>query len=110
MMGIDGRNIECKQNICIMDNNIVNITNSKVGENIEFNQICNNCSDESPCSCIISSNEIDFKNSKIGKNVIPFSNSCNDKICMKTNSLGNQVPYSCDEMTKNIELQEMKDF
>ena len=54
----DTTTITCQQNVCLMDNNTINLINSSVSNNINFTQVCGSCQ-SSGCQCIISDTTID---------------------------------------------------
>lgn len=82
-VGINNNVIKCKQDICIIDDVTVNIINSRIRGNIDFNQVCN-CK-SSQCSCIVSNTTVDILNSTIGGNFIPISENCGSLICTEKN-------------------------
>lgn len=82
--GINADPINCRQNICLIDDVTVNIINSTIGNGLDFNQVCANCGD-TQCSCIVSNTTIDISNSTIGGNVIPINEGCGSFTCSQTN-------------------------
>jgi hypothetical protein len=61
IVGINAEPVNCKQNVCLIDEVTVNLINAQIGGGITFDQICGNCGGN-PCSCIISNTEIDIIN------------------------------------------------
>jgi hypothetical protein len=56
----NGNLITCTQNICVIDENIINSYGNNIEGNINFNSICGNCGNlpgQNSCLCIISNND-----------------------------------------------------
>lgn len=83
--GINGNNISCEQNICVIDNNSLNLINTKIQGPILFSQICGNCTPGS-CSCVVENNEINVEDSTIGGIFVPFNNNCGSINCLNPNT------------------------
>lgn len=91
IVGINLNPILCEQSTCIVDNLKVNLINSQIGGNINFNQICNNCG-AADCSCIVSNNTVDVINSTIGGNFVPLSDGCGSYTCNEPNPNSGSLP------------------
>lgn len=90
IVGINAEPINCRQNICMIDDVTVNLVNAQIGGGLNFNQICGNC-EGAQCSCIVSNTTVDIFNSIIGGNVVPISQGCGSFTCSQTNP-GNTGP------------------
>lgn len=83
--GINSLPVNCKQDVCMIDNLTVNLINSQAGGGININQICGNC-EGANCSCIIDNTTIDISNTIIGNNIIPINQICGSMTCSQLNS------------------------
>ncbi|MBL4662028.1 MAG: hypothetical protein JKY22_00305 [Flavobacteriaceae bacterium] len=98
--------VECSNDICVIDNVSIEISNSEVGD-ISFSQMCGGCSGSNvnhkegernlgsaTCSCVISDLDINASNSSIGG--INLSQYCGKK----TKCYSDDVEIDCD--TKKV--------
>lgn len=86
----EGRLLTCPQNVCVIDNVIINDRNSQIPGGINFNTICSGCSDGAPgtCLCVINSPQTTL--AKIG--VASYIQMCGEEsTCLVDGSL---VPCS----------------
>jgi Family of unknown function (DUF5857) len=62
----------CDQNVCVMDNIAIDLTNS-IGSNVNLSQVCGNCSD-GQCSCYLDS--IQLKGAASAFSKIDYTQKC----------------------------------
>jgi len=93
-------NIVCRANICVIDDNIINVVNTEV--DITFNQICAGCNNGSPCFCYLDvtlPGILDGVGSDLGglKNPVSFNQVCGGgNICFKENEKGERETFECN--------------
>ena len=90
--------LQCKQNICIMDDITIALAESQIEGNINFVQLCGNCSGESSCQCVISDVSLSVINSAIGGDV-DITQICGQTTCVRTNPETGKprtLPIDCD--------------
>lgn len=100
IISVGDKPVLCEQNVCIMDQTVVNIIDSTIGGGVDFDQICGSCPEGSICSCVASSNEIDIESSTIGGNFVPIAQRCGASLCLKDNpsSIGpRKISVPCSE-------------
>lgn len=83
--GPDGNAIACERNICLIDNVSLNLTNTKVGDSVDFNQVCGACTGGN-CYCVISNTTVNLNDSTVGGRVIPVNNNCSNVSCNTNNN------------------------
>jgi len=98
--------LRCKQNICIMDDITIALAESQVAGNINFVQLCGNCSGKSSCQCVISDVDIEIINSSLGGDV-DITQLCGQSTCVRTNpkedqsSMPRTLPVNCQDPIDN---------
>jgi hypothetical protein len=90
--------LTCDETLCIIDNVNIDLTNTTLSGDINFNQFCGACNGGS-CTCIISDVNIDTANSEIGGG-INLQNNCGTTQCVRTNpdpgGSPGTLPVPCD--------------
>lgn len=100
----------CNQNICLIDDVTINLSNTTVGGGINISQICGNCSGgfgaQSTCSCIVENNTIDAAQSNLGS--INLNSSCTSTTCQVTNpgfpGMPPTLDVPCDQTSDPTEV------
>lgn len=106
--------LRCKQNVCIMDDITIALAESQVAGNINFVQLCGNCSGQSSCQCVISDVDIQIINSSLGGDV-DITQLCGQSSCVRTNpdedqsSMPRTLPVNCQDPADNPFEQFEKD-
>jgi len=105
LTGINNNPINCKQNICVIDDISIDIINTQIGGGLNINQLCNNCTG-GQCTCIISNSNIEIRNSIINNNVNAITNKCGTFNCTTlnpgTNGMGpTLITVPCSDINYN---------
>ena len=81
----------CPQNICVIDQTVINAQNSTAGEGINFVNVCSGCTGPNGCLCIISgvSIETTLASIGIGQNLAQFCGG--QSVCLVEDSSGNII-------------------
>jgi hypothetical protein len=79
-VNVNGKIQTCEQNICIIDNNKINLINNQINGNVNFNQICGGCKD-SNCTCYLDNNSITVSGAIINGDLNVLSQNCGNIIC-----------------------------
>ncbi|MEM2986983.1 MAG: hypothetical protein QXV60_02685 [Nitrososphaerota archaeon] len=97
----NGNLITCSENVCVIDDVIVNVQNSQVPGGINFNSICTGCNKQG-CLCIISGVDISTTMSNIGVGV-NFNQFCgSNSVCLVKDSKGDVISHStCKDFNPN---------
>ncbi len=61
-----GNIIRCPQNICVIDNVVVNSTRSNSTQGVNFNTVCGGCSSTSGCLCVVAGANVSETMANIG--------------------------------------------
>lgn len=89
-----GSIITCPQNICVIDNVTINITQSRIPGGINFNTICSGCGGPTGadgCLCVVSGVNISATASQIGLGT-NFNQFCGgSSVCLVEDSSGNII-------------------
>lgn len=100
---INGDNVKCLSNVCLIDDVSVNIINSTVGNGIEFNQVCGGC-EPGTCECVVSDTTVSIINSSVGGTIIPITQNCGSISCNQTNIAltgPTLIPVPCEGQPTN---------
>jgi len=86
---------KCTSNICLIDNVNLTITNSIIGGNISFSQVCGGCSGS--CQCFFDNIDVNISSSSIGGNINFAQNCGSNPTCYKNDpTTGEKVQVSCN--------------
>jgi hypothetical protein len=99
----------CPQNICVINNTVVNTANSSINEGINFNSVCSGCGSNDPCLCIISGTNLSdtLSNIGVGTGSTPGGGNFNllcgdDSICIVQDSNGNIISQGKCSANQNL--------
>ena len=96
----DGNPLLCDQNICIINDNKVNLYSNEIQGNINFTQICGGCGDNN-CTCYLSGNTITLANNFIGGNANLITQNCGSFVC----SFGeNEQTFALECSQENVDF------
>ena len=106
----NGNPIICDQDVCLIDNNTIKLINSQSQDlNLNFTNICGNCSDEnSSCQCFIYNNDITILDSTLKNAGINLREKCGNFVCEIDNNTGvgpSKLPVPCnlnDDINQDI--------
>lgn len=113
------RPFTCQQNVCLIDDNTISLINSQSSDlNINFTQICGNCSsgEGASCQCYLNDNNIEIINSEISKSNINLKEICGSFTCQidnpdKSGKGPDKIPIICGQsnnLNNIIKNQEIK--
>uniref|UniRef100_A0A6C0JW25 DUF5857 domain-containing protein n=1 Tax=viral metagenome TaxID=1070528 RepID=A0A6C0JW25_9ZZZZ len=83
LVGVAGDVIECEQDVCIIDNTTLTLSNDTVGGNVSFEQACG--FSDGPVSCTIADSIVEVINTEIGGNLVPVLEQCGTMTCTSQN-------------------------
>jgi hypothetical protein len=86
---VNGAQVPCNQNICIIDNITVDLINSQVSGGINFSSVCGNCS-QGNCRCIFSDINVLQNNSTVSGG-INFSQSCGGNCFVPSSTVSGEL-------------------
>lgn len=89
----DGDMYECDSNICVIDNVVINESQSDIGS-ANITQVCTQCSPDQLCQCIISSNDMPGTFQELGINS-SFTSFCDNGICYELEPDGTLESVEC---------------
>jgi hypothetical protein len=90
----DGEKYSCNNNVCVIDNVVIDENNSSVGK-VSINQICTQCNPNELCECIISSNNMQESFDELGLSS-NYTSFCGDTgICYELDTSGALIPTDC---------------
>lgn len=101
-VGVNGQPVQCRQDICLIDNISVNLINSELGGGVQFNQICGTCPN-GQCSCVVADNAVSVINSQL-QNFIPVQQGCGNLLCSQANPDPDgpeTIPVPCNQLGTN---------
>lgn len=88
---VNGVQVPCNQNICIIDNITVDLINSQVSGGINFSSVCGNCSGTSGnCRCIFSNINVLQNNSTVSGG-INFSQNCGGNCFVPSSTVSGEL-------------------
>lgn len=94
---INGNVLECNQTVCVINDITINATNTSL-QNINFNQVCNQCT-SGQCSCFIDVSIPEIIN-RLGISGPSFTQKCPKSECYTVNNqTGNVVKEDCANYT-----------
>lgn len=87
-----GQPITCPQTVCVIDNSVISVENSRIPGGINLNSVCSGCNLTSGgCLCVVAGTNISETASNIGLGV-NFNQFCGpNSICLVEDSAGNII-------------------
>lgn len=92
-----GNNLDCDNNTCVIDNVSIQAASSTIGGTVNFNQICNRCTD-GPCTCIISGVDLSETGNQVPQLQAEFNQLCGtNSQCLAIEPNGVDTPIDCQQ-------------
>jgi len=92
VVDVNGKGVTCNQNVCLIDNVTIQLTNSLVNGPVEIGQLCGGCTGSTSCTCIIEDNTFDAANSQIGGGVNLQQSCGGGNTCTRSNQNTSGIP------------------
>ncbi len=82
----------CPQNVCVINNTVIDAQQSNINGGINFTNICAGCTGENGCLCVISGVNISETMGNIGVSDVNFNQLCgSNSVCLVEDGNGNII-------------------